>query len=225
MNKLKKRILEISYKHNLSHIGSCLTCVDCIEKIYSLKKSQDVFVLDNGHAGLAQYVVIEKYLHHNAEQLFTKMGVHPEKNEDYDIAISSGSLGLAGSIALGMALADPLRNIYVITSDGAMMEGIWYETLRNAAKLSVTNYKLVINCNGYGALSQISSAEITAQLRGCGWGIFETDKVSDLEEVFKIDSDVPIAVVMHTNTDEFPFLKGLDAHYHVMTKEEYDSVI
>ena len=35
MNKLKKRILEIAYKHKLSHLGSYLSAVDIIDEIYS----------------------------------------------------------------------------------------------------------------------------------------------------------------------------------------------
>lgn len=216
MNKLKKRILDISYKHKLSHLGSCLTCVDIIDEIYKIKQSSEPCILDNGHAGLAQYVVKEKYENIDAEEQLNKMGIHPERSEDYNIAVSSGSLGLAGSIALGIALADPLVNIYVVASDGGMMEGIWYETLRNVTKLGIKNYKLVVNCNGYGALSEINKDEIIAQLRGCGWGVYETDKVKDLKEAFSYESDIPIAVVMRTNTDEYKFLQGLDAHYYTL---------
>lgn len=220
MNKPKKRILDISYKHKLSHLGSCLTTVDIVDEIYKLKEKNEYCVLDNGHAGLAQYVVMEKYEGHNAEDLLDEMGIHPERNKNYNIAVSSGSLGLAGSIALGIALADPLVNIYVVASDGGMMEGIWYETLRNAVKLGVTNYRLVINCNGYGALSEINKDEIIAQLRGCGWGVYETDSTKDFKEVFNYESDIPIAIVMKTNVAEYSYLSGLDAHYYQLKEED-----
>src|SRR2546427_251920 len=58
---LKKRIIEISYKNKLSHIGSCLTAVDIIDEIYAIKKPNEKFILSSGHAGLALYCVIEKY--------------------------------------------------------------------------------------------------------------------------------------------------------------------
>ena len=38
MVDLKKRILEIAYKNKLSHLGSYLSSVDIIDKIYSMKK-------------------------------------------------------------------------------------------------------------------------------------------------------------------------------------------
>ena len=45
IDKLNKRILEISIKHNLSHLGSCFTALPIIFEIYNKKKSKDKFVL------------------------------------------------------------------------------------------------------------------------------------------------------------------------------------
>ena len=64
---LKKRILEIAYKNKLSHLGSYMSCVDAINMIFTRKNSDDIFILSNGHASLAQYVVLEKFHKHNAE--------------------------------------------------------------------------------------------------------------------------------------------------------------
>ena len=55
MNQLEKRILEISYKHKLSHLSSNLSSVNIIDEIYSIKKENERFILSNGHAGLAIY--------------------------------------------------------------------------------------------------------------------------------------------------------------------------
>ena len=38
---LKRRIIEISYKNKLSHLGSCLTAVDIIKEIYDVKKPDE----------------------------------------------------------------------------------------------------------------------------------------------------------------------------------------
>ena len=76
MNNLEKRILEISFKHKLSHLSSNLSSVNIIDEIYSIKKEDELFVLSNGHAGLALYVVLEKYYKINAEQLQKKHENH-----------------------------------------------------------------------------------------------------------------------------------------------------
>ena len=60
MNKLERRIIDISYKRKLSHISSCLNAVGIIDKIYGVMKSKDKFVLSQGHSFLALAVVLEK---------------------------------------------------------------------------------------------------------------------------------------------------------------------
>ena len=35
---LKRRILDISHKHKLGHLGSCLSAVEVINEIYNTKK-------------------------------------------------------------------------------------------------------------------------------------------------------------------------------------------
>ena len=52
-NNLEKRILDISYKNNLSHLSSSLGSVNIIDEIYSIKKNDEPFILSNGHSGLA----------------------------------------------------------------------------------------------------------------------------------------------------------------------------
>ncbi len=58
IDNLNKRVLEISIKHNLSHLGSCFTALPIIFEIYNKKKPEDKFVLSSGHAGLALYVLL-----------------------------------------------------------------------------------------------------------------------------------------------------------------------
>ena len=54
---LKKRIIDICYKHKISHITSYITSVGIIDYIYNLKKDNDIFILSSGHCALAYYVV------------------------------------------------------------------------------------------------------------------------------------------------------------------------
>ena len=84
-NSLEKRILEISYKHGLSHIGSCISTVAQIDSIFSKKSQNDIFILSCGHAAVALYVVIEKYHGISAQKLFKKHGVHPHRDESNEI--------------------------------------------------------------------------------------------------------------------------------------------
>jgi transketolase N-terminal domain/subunit len=74
----------------------------------------DIFILSSGHAALALYVCIEKYHGKDAEVLFLKHGGHPHRDEENYIYCSTGSLGLGLPIALGRAVANPNRKVWVL---------------------------------------------------------------------------------------------------------------
>lgn len=153
MSKLHDRIWEISRKHKLSHLGSCLTAVDIIDEIYSIKKPDEKFILSCGHAGLALYVVLEKYRKYDAELLYQLNGVHPNR-DGFSIDCSTGSLGQGLPIALGMAMADRSKNVYCLISDGEATEGTIWEVANVMRKYNVENLKVYCNWNGWGAYDE-----------------------------------------------------------------------
>ena len=57
---LRQRILEVSHRQRLSHLGSCLSAVDILAAVYKVKKKKERFVLSCGHAGIALYAVLER---------------------------------------------------------------------------------------------------------------------------------------------------------------------
>lgn len=212
LNKLEKRILDIAYKKGLSHLSSCLTAVGIIDHIFLVKKADEPFVLDNGHSGLALYVVLEKFHFYDAEELFDDQGVHPDRiaARDYTdtgytspIDCSTGSLGQGLPIAVGMAIADQSKIVWCLTSDGAMAEGSNWEALRIAGELRLENLRILCNANGYGAYSKI-----------------ETNLLDTRMQLF-----YP-SLVQRTNMFKYPdYLQGIAGHYHVLTKEEYEEII
>ena len=72
VDKLIDRVIDISLRHNLSHLGSCLTAIPILVEIFEEMKVGDKFVLSNGHAGLAYYVALEHYRGINAEDTLIK---------------------------------------------------------------------------------------------------------------------------------------------------------
>lgn len=200
--KLEERVLEISHKKKLSHIGSCLTSVGLIDKIFLVKKKDDKFVLANGHAGLALYVILEKFEKKDAEALFDKHGVHPNRDVENGIWVSSGSLGQALPIAVGMAISDKTRDVYVLTSDGDMAEGSNWEALRIAAELRLENLKVMVNANGYSAYQKVDSDWL------------------DLRMQYFYPS-----LVQQTNLYEWPdYMQGLAGHYTVLNDSQYEEL-
>ena len=202
LSKLEQRVLAISYKYKLYHIGSCLTAVRLIDGIFQVKKKDDPFILSSGHAGVALYVVLEKNGYGDAEELFLAHGVHPNRDIKHGIWASTGSLGHGLPIALGMAFADKTRDVYVLTSDGEMNEGSMWEALRIAAENRIENLKVMVNANGWSAYNKVDSDWL------------------DLRMQYFYPS-----LIQKTNMYQFPeWLQGQQAHYTVMTEEQYKEI-
>lgn len=200
MTELQKKVIDLSYKHGLTHIGSCLNVVDYIDHVYSIKKSEDIFILSNGHAGLALYIVLEKYGLANAEELIKKYGTHPNRDIENGLFCSTGSLGSGLPIAVGMAIADRSRDVYVTISDGECAEGSIWESLKIAVDLRLENLRIACIANGYSA-----------------YGKVDTDVLK-----MRLQTFYPVWTI-ETNLFEFPdWAQGLQAHYHKLTKEEYE---
>jgi transketolase len=163
--KLNKRLLDISVKHKLSHLGSCFTALPIIYEIYSRKRREDRFVLSNGHAGLALYVVLEHFFKIDAEYLLETHGIHPERDLENFIDVSTGSLGLGITIATGMALANPNIKVYCIVSDGESAEGSLWEALRFIDECSISNIEVHANVNGWAAYKSIDVNKLISRLK------------------------------------------------------------
>jgi transketolase len=203
MVDLKKRIVEIAYKHKLGHLGSYLSSVDIIDEIYSKMDKDDIFILSSGHASLAMYVCIEKYHGINAEDLFIKHGGHPHLDEKNKIYCSTGSLGLGLPIALGRALANPNRKVWVLISDGEAAEGSIWEALKTIHELFIQNIEVFVNINGVCAYKEVDRDYISKRLTAF----------------------LPNINLRYTTVEQYSFLKGLNAHYHIMSEENFKQVI
>jgi len=193
ISTLKQRILDISLKHNLSHLSSCLTSVDILDEIYATRRDDEPVILSNGHAGLALYVILEKYYGKDAEELLLKHGVHPNFDAEDGIYCSTGSLGLGITVSVGYALARRDQNVYCLISDGESFEGSVWESLNFAHKAKLDNLKIYANINGQAAYDLVDSDRLIAQLT----------------------TFLPSVNIRKTHCDQFPFLNGIQGHYHV----------
>ena len=203
MVDLKKRILEIAYKHKLGHLGSYLSAAGIIDEIYKNKDPNDIFILSSGHAALALYAALEKYEGKNAEELFIKHGGHPHRDEENGIYCSTGSLGLGITVAVGRALANKNRKVHVLISDGESAEGSVWEALRFIKESNLSNIEVYVNVNGYAAYDKVDVKYLVDRLK-----------------VF-----LPTINIKYTSVNQYPFLRGLNAHYHIMSEKDYKSTL
>jgi transketolase len=199
LEKLQKRIFDISYKNKLGHISTNLDTLNVLIEIYNSKKKDDVFILSNGHAGLALYVVLEYYNRNiDAEELLKKHGIHPSLDFENKIYCSTGSLGMGVSVALGYALGDRTRNVYCTISDGECDEGVVWECFRLKHLYKLDNLKIHVIANGLSAYKGV-----------------DTEYLAKTVNTFCDD------IVIHKTVCNFSFLHGIQGHYHVLTEKEY----
>lgn len=200
INSLHNRLIEISYKHKLSHLSSCITSLPIIFDIYNKKNKEDIFILSNGHAGLALYVILEHFLNKNAEELYNKHGTHPTYDIENNIFCSTGSLGLGLPVGIGYALSNTNRKVYVLISDGEAAEGSIWESLNFINNKKISNIEVHVNMNGYSA--------------------YDTLNIDNLSSKFKVF--LPEIKIRYTDLRAFPILeeKGIEAHYCLIKNED-----
>ncbi len=190
MESLSLRLLDQCFKYSRTHLGSAFSSLEIIDEVYAKMKARDRFVLSNGHAAAALFVVLEKYRDIDSSIYFETMGDHPKRNEDLAIDFSTGSLGMGITAAAGMAIANENINVYCLVSDGECAEGSVWETLRFMGKKNLRNFYVYFNLNGWSAYDEVDTRILADQ----------------------IISFFPNANLRFTNL--FPFdEEGLTAHY------------
>jgi transketolase len=176
-----------------------MSALPIIEEIYAEKKEDEVFILSNGHAGLALYVVLESKYGIDAKELLHKHGIHPGKDLENKLYCSTGSLGSGLPIAVGHALADRSKNVYCMISDGEAAEGSIWEALRFAYTAKLDNLKIYVNINGMSAYEYLDTEYLINRLK----------------------TFLPTINIRQSQPVEFSFAKGLLTHYYVMKPGDY----
>lgn len=131
IRRIKKNILDMHYRSQTSHVGSALSCVEILYNIYFERWHEgDKVILSKAHASTALYaVLIEK-------GLLNSMVVNTYPSDDYPehckyqkgiIDYSGGSLGMGLSFAIGLSIAYPDNEIFVVLGDGELEEGNIFE--------------------------------------------------------------------------------------------------
>lgn len=218
----RKKIIELSHELRFSHIGSCLSAIDIIDAIYQIKKREDRFVLSSGHAAIALYVILEKNKLIESSAI-KKLRIHPDRNINLGIDVSSGSLGQGLPIALGMALANKKKRVFCVVTDGECAEGSIWESLKIIYENNITNLILIVNANGWGAYDPISLPVLLKRIKGFCPNVIKTDghNINKLLLAIKSASkNGPSVVFANTTVEHFPFLTGQDAHYYVMNEKD-----
>ena len=238
--KVMLQILNMLHKTKASHIGSCFSVLDILlvlyEKILNVDptnpnfEKRDYLLLSKGHAAAALYAVLaergffdkkelDTYLQENSS--FLGHASHHIKGVEF----STGSLGHAFSVALGMGLAG--KNVYVILSDGELDEGSNWESFLFKAHHKLKNVKVIIDYNkiqSFGSVKNVIGLEpLREKFEAFGLKVLDVNghDFDKLEEVLKEDFDVLIAHTIKGKGVSF-MENSLAWHYKNPNEEELE---
>ena len=205
------------------HIGTSFSSLEILSwlflnEIRDLDKGPgacDIFFSSKGHDAPALYsVLIGMGLlpEEKADHLRRLHGLpgHPQVETPY-IQANTGSLGMGISKAKGMAIANRLagrpRRIFVLTGDGELQEGQFWESLASAASRKLGEIVVIVDRNKIQSdtwVEQVSDlGDLVGKVRAFGWHVTECDghDVSAIERTLRaLDriTDTPKLVVADT---------------------------
>jgi transketolase len=168
--------------------------------IFDRMNEEGIFILSSGHAALALYAVLQERKGLDADDLYQHNGCHPHLDDENGMHCSTGSLGMGLTVAVGRALANPRREVHCLISDGECSEGSIWEALAFIESRNLRNLHVYVNMNGYSAYDSVDVVYLENRLKAF----------------------LPRVEIVHTSVERFPFLKGINAHYHIMSKEDYE---
>ena len=205
------------------HIGTSFSSLEIMSWLFlnelrDLDKgpsASDVFFSSKGHDAPALYNVLiglgllpaEKL--HRLRRLHGLPG-HPHVETPF-VQANTGSLGMGVSKAKGMVLANRLlgreRRVFVLTGDGELQEGQFWESLGGAANAGLHEIVAIVDHNKIQSDTWVESVsglgDVAAKLRAFGWHVSRCDghDVEALSRTFRsLDAvtDRPKAIVAET---------------------------
>src|SRR5690349_13511757 len=224
------------------HIGTSFSSLEImcwlfLNELRGLDKGQDacdIFFSSKGHDAPALYSVLIGLGLLPADKLHQLRRIgglpgHPHVETPY-IQSNTGSLGMGISKAKGMALANRQagvsRRIFVLTGDGELQEGQFWESLGSAVHLKLGEIVAIIDHNKIQSDTWVRKVsdlgDLEAKLRAFGWHVSRCDghDVTAIERTLRsLDAvtDTPKVIIADTIKGKgVSFMEGPQA----LTKDE-----
>ncbi len=241
---IRQNILEAGCKSTSAHYGGSLSCVDILTYIFSSIKSQtimnrDRFILSKGHCALSLYATLCEFNYITKDELFsfnTNNGNFPShcvKNIEKGIELSSGSLGMGLSYAIGQAIALTKKNldnkIYVLVGNGETNEGSFWEAICFAGAKKIKNLILILDNNHLqnDGMSKniLPISKWREKFEAFEWQATEIDghNFDEIVEAFNVKTEKPLVIIANTIKGKgVSFMENNPKwHHSSITEEQY----
>ena len=257
--RIRVEVVRTVYRTKVGHLGGSLSEADLLAALYfhvlRIRPEEpdwperDRFVLSKGHASVGLYATLALRGYFPVDELVTfdsagsRLQGHPDMTRLPGLDMSSGSLGMGISAAVGIALGTRLQSraarTYVLLGDGECQEGEVWEAAFVAARYGLDQLVAIVDHNRlqqYGwqgasaddRLPPEAPGELVAKWTAFGWRVMEIDGhdigqiVGAFEQASRGDGR-PVAVVTNTVKGRgLTFAEGrYDWHTRIPTAEEF----
>ncbi len=188
------------------HVGGPLSAAEILSTLYfhemRIRPSQpdwperDRFVLSKGHASVALYATLALAGYFPLDELRTfdaidsRLPGHPDMNALPGVDMSTGSLGVGLSAAVGLALGARMHGhdgrVYALLGDGECHEGAVWESAFIARRFELDNLVTIVDANGlaqFGPAADVPGerrgpwepGELEDRWRACRWHVIPAD--------------------------------------------------
>jgi transketolase len=240
----RKKVLEMIYKAQTSHIGSNFSCVDLLTVIFEKADlNKDKIILSKGWAVASLYYFLwmkgritkeelDSYCQPGSKFIGLAEPIIPE------IPAAGGSMGFGFPFGVGFALAKKVKEekgkTFVLMSDGEMDCGTTWESALIAAHHKLDNLIVIVDSNGLQAMGKVedilNSEPLKDKWQAFGWDTQEIDghNFEEIEESFTAPfNGKPRAIIARTIKGKgVSFMEGNNIyHYKAPSKEEYQKAL
>ena len=254
-NRLRRRAIEMICCAQGGHPGGSLSVAEILAVLYFRVlrvdparpdwEDRDRFVLSKGHAAPIYYATLAERGYFPEELLSTCGEIdsclqgHPDMRTP-GVDMSSGSLGMGLSAAVGMALGARLKRqdlrVFALLGDGEIQEGQVWEAAMAAAKYRLDHLVAIIDNNRLQVVSSVEAAmpiePVADKWRAFNWHVLEVDghNVGEILEACAAaiaERGGPTVIIAHTTKGKgVSFMENVVVwHSQVPTEAERDQAL
>ena len=242
----RKKVLEMIYKAQTSHIGSNFSCLDLLTIIFEKADlDKDKIILSKGWAAASLYYFLwrkgritkeelDSYCQPGSKFIGLAEPIVPE------IPAAGGSMGFGLPFGIGFALAKKIKKeegkAFVLMSDGEMGIGTTWESALIAAHHKLDNLFVIVDFNGLQAMGKVKEILNVEPLKdkwqAFGWEVREIDghNFEEIEKSLTLPSshkEKPVVIIAKTIKGRgVSFMEGENLwHYKAPSDEEYQKAL
>ena len=242
--------LEVLGNLGFGHVGGSMSVTELLTALYfgdlmryDPKKprweGRDWLIMSKGHAGPTLYTILAMLEFFPMSELptlnrgGTHLPSHCDRNLTVGVDMTTGSLGLGMSVAVGVALGHRLdgkeNRVYLIVGDGECQEGQVWEAALYAAQKGLSSLITFVDYNHQqldGYTRDINDlGDLKSKFECFGWHAQEIDG-HDFSQIFNAvekawgEKDRPSAIVMNTIKGKgCTYAEGVLKNHHMVVSE------